>query len=148
MEFRISKPCPESWSDMVGNDRVRFCGRCKLNVYNLAIMKKEEIEALVRGSNGRLCGQLYMRGNRTATLRDCAGGARRKWVRRGAAVAGLLVLGAISWLLRSIDQPDRSIHPVWIRAVLNWIEPEQRPRMVKGDLCPVIPPAPMPPSGS
>jgi hypothetical protein len=149
MDLRISKPCPESWSDMVGNDRVRSCARCKLNVYNLALMKKEEIEALVRGSNGRLCGQLYMRGNRMATLRDCAGGARRKWGRRAVAVAGILVLGAFSWLLRGIDEPNRSIHPAWIQAVLHWIEPERRGNMLRGAIvCPPPPVAPTAPSGS
>ena len=133
---------------MVGNDRIRFCGRCKLNVYNLAVMNREEIEALVHASKGRLCGQLYMRGDRTATLRDCAGGSRRKWVRRAVAVAGILVLGAFSWLLRGIDEPNRSLHPAWIQAVLNWIEPERRPRMVRGDIaCPPPRVGPTAPTG-
>ena len=148
MDLRISSPCPESWSGMAGNDRVRFCGRCKLNVYNLAVMSPGEVEAIVRGTKGRLCGQLYMRGDRTATLRDCAGGARRKWVRRAVAVAGILVLGAFSWLLRGIDEPNRSMHPSWIRAVLNWIEPERRPTMVRGEIAfPPPPGGPKAPTG-
>jgi hypothetical protein len=145
MDLRISSPCPESWAGMAGNDRVRFCGRCKLNVYNLVAMKRQEVEALVRNTNGRLCGRLYVRGDGTATVRNCAGGTRRKLVRRAVAFAGILVLGAFSWLLRGIDEPDRSVHPVWIRAVLNWIEPERRPRLLPGEIsCPV--PVPTPPS--
>ena len=130
---------------MPGNDRIRFCGRCDLNVYNLTVMSREEIDALVRSRNGRLCGRLYLRGGRKATLRDCAGGRRVKLARRAVALAVLLVIGAVSWMLRRVDEPDRSIHPPLIRKVLNWIEPEQkqiRATMV-GSLCPPpVPPAP------
>jgi hypothetical protein len=150
MELRISSPCPESWDEMPGDDRVRFCNRCSLNVYNLAVMSREEVDALVQSRRGqRLCGRLYMRGNRTATLRDCAGGRRVKLVRRAAALAVMLVIGAVSWMLRKVEEPDRSIHPPLIRKALNWIEPERtKPRrMVMGELpAPPAPPPPAPPA--
>ncbi len=47
MELIVSSPCPKTWEELVGNDRVRFCGQCHLNVYNLTIMKPAEIEQLV-----------------------------------------------------------------------------------------------------
>jgi hypothetical protein len=147
MNMRISSPCPESWDQMAGNERVRYCGRCKLNVYNLAIMSRQEIEGLVRKTGGQLCGRLYMRGDRTATLRDCAGGARRQWTRRAIAVGVLLVLAAVSWMLRQIDTSDRSMHPPFVRKVLNWIDPEPEPRrtIIMGKMiCPVPPPPPPP----
>jgi hypothetical protein len=133
---------------MPGDDRVRYCNRCSLNVYNLAVMSREETEALVRNRKGRLCGRLYLRGNRTATLRDCAGGRRLKLVRRAVALAAMLVIGAVSWLLRNVDEPDRSIHPPLIRKALNWIEPQRtsnRSVMAMGEVCP--PPAPPAPPG-
>jgi hypothetical protein len=129
---------------MPGDDRVRYCNRCSLNVYNLAVMSPEETEALVRNRTGRLCGRLYLRGNKKATLRDCAGNRRLKWVRRAAALAAMLVIGAVSWMLRKVDEPDRSVHPPLIRKALNWIEPERtttvKPPMLLGEVCP--PPAP------
>ena len=148
MNLKVSSPCPESWAGMAGSDRVRYCGRCNLNVYNLAIMSRQEIEALVRKTGGRLCGRLYMRGDRTATLSDCKGGARHRWTRRAVAVGVLLVLAAVSWMLRQIDTSDRSMHPPLIRRVLNWIDPEREnpPAMIMGKMmCPVPPPAPPPP---
>ena len=132
MNLRISSPCPESWEKMAGNDRIRYCGRCNLNVYNLAVMSREEVEGLVKKTNGQLCGRLYMRGDRTATLRDCNGVRRHRWVRRAVAVAVLLVLAAVSWMLRRIEEPSRSIHPPLIRKVLNWIKPEAEPPMLMG----------------
>lgn len=148
--MRISSPCPESWAGMAGDDRVRFCGRCKLNVYNLAVLKPHEIEALLRRTNGRLCGRLYRRGDRTATLKDCAGSRSRKLVRRAVAAGIILLLAGFSWLLRTtVNEPDRSMHPQWIRTVLHWIEPEpDRGRgMIMGRMvCPTPRPAPPPPT--
>src|SRR5262249_10788550 len=35
---RIASPCHARWEDMVGNDRARFCGQCRKNVYNFSAM--------------------------------------------------------------------------------------------------------------
>ena len=147
MNLRISSPCPESWDEMAGDDRIRFCGRCNLNVYNLTVMSREEIEALVRDRNGKLCGRLYMRGSRKATRTDCGGARRLKLVRRAVALAVMLVIGAVSWMLRKVEEPDRSIHPPLIRKALNFIEPERKPTryIVMGEL-PAPPPNPAPPA--
>jgi hypothetical protein len=126
---------------MAGDDRTRYCTRCNLNVYNLAVMKRGEVELLFRAAKGRVCGRLYVRKDRTATLRECAGSRARKTVRRAAAVAIILALGAFSWIMRGIDEPDRSIHPTWVRKVLDWIEPERRSMMLAGDIAPPPPPA-------
>jgi hypothetical protein len=31
-DLHIAKPCPVSWADMKGDDRVRFCSHCSLHV--------------------------------------------------------------------------------------------------------------------
>ena len=38
----IASPCTASWDDMEGDDKVRFCGECELNVYNLSAMTEGE----------------------------------------------------------------------------------------------------------
>jgi hypothetical protein len=148
--MKVSSPCPESWAGMAGDDKVRFCRRCSLNVYNLAAMKPHEIEALVRKTSGRLCGRIYVRQDRTATLRDCGSSRAKSRVRRAVAVSIILLLAGFSWMLRSaIKEPNRSMHPQWVQTVLNWIEPEQdRGRgMIMGKMvCPTPPtPPPTPP---
>ena len=47
---RIASPCSASWERMEGDERVRFCRECNLNVYNLSGMTKREAESLVAGS--------------------------------------------------------------------------------------------------
>jgi hypothetical protein len=139
-----------SWDKMPGGDQVRYCGHCRLNVYNLAEMSREEVDAIVRTSKGRLCGRLYMRGDRTATLQDCPRGSARRKVRRAMAVVGVLLLGALGWLLRISGDRDRSMHPQWVRDVIEWVDPKPGGgTMMVGSICP--PPRsqpPAPPSGT
>ena len=51
---RIAAPCPASWEHMKGDDRVRFCGECQLNVYNFAELSDEEVQKLILETEGRL----------------------------------------------------------------------------------------------
>jgi Carboxypeptidase regulatory-like domain len=45
--IRIEKPCGESWEAMPGDVRVRRCGSCDRDVYNVASMMPEQIEAML-----------------------------------------------------------------------------------------------------
>ncbi|MEZ5428906.1 MAG: ankyrin repeat domain-containing protein [Pyrinomonadaceae bacterium] len=53
--LKVTSPCNESWEQMTGNDRVRFCSHCDLNVNNLSEMTRKEAFRLVRRSEGRIC---------------------------------------------------------------------------------------------
>jgi hypothetical protein len=145
MDLKISSPCPMRWESLAGDDRIRYCGRCRLNVYNLAEMSRDEVEGIVRTTRGRLCGRLYLRGDRTATLRDCPGGRGRlvgRGIRKAAIGIGVLVFALIC---RSFERPDFSDFPQWVRDIAAWIDP-QAPRgggFVVGRL-PCPPPAPPP----
>jgi ankyrin repeat protein len=52
---RVADPCTESWEQMTGNDRVRFCSHCAKDVNNISEMTRNEVARLVRRSGGRLC---------------------------------------------------------------------------------------------
>lgn len=43
----IAMPCSVDWDDMKGDDKVRLCGGCNKNVYNLSSMSKKEAEDLL-----------------------------------------------------------------------------------------------------
>ena len=51
--LRIAAPCSASWDRMLGDDRVRHCGDCNKNVYNLSGMTRDEAEALIAGEERR-----------------------------------------------------------------------------------------------
>src|SRR3954469_22981979 len=73
---RVASPCPADWDSMKGDDRVRFCGQCNLNVYNLSGMTRDEAEELVNSAEGRLCVQLLVREDGTVLTQDCPVGLR------------------------------------------------------------------------
>lgn len=102
---RIASPCPAKWDEMIGDDRVRYCGQCTKNVYNLSAMPREEAEALLRAGYERdapggegICVRIYRRADGTVLTTDCPDGVRRKKRRLaifGAVGAGLMAAGAV-----------------------------------------------------
>jgi hypothetical protein len=81
-DLRIATPCRADWDEMQGDDRVRFCGQCEKNVYNLSAMPRDEAEALVREKEGRLCVRFYQRQDGTVLTADCPVGVRRRRLRQ------------------------------------------------------------------
>ncbi|MBC8135987.1 MAG: hypothetical protein H8F28_08895, partial [Fibrella sp.] len=39
---RVATPCRAEWARMIGDDKSRYCGSCKKNVYNLSAMTGKE----------------------------------------------------------------------------------------------------------
>src|ERR1700682_694727 len=54
-DIRVAAPCPADWNKMIGDERVRHCAECNLNVYNLSAMCEPEVQKLIVASQGRLC---------------------------------------------------------------------------------------------
>ena len=91
---RIAAPCKADWDSMFGNERVRFCGQCSLNVYNLSEMTKADAELLVARTEGRLCVRFYRRTDGSILTRNCPEGLRalkRRLSRVASAVGTALV---------------------------------------------------------
>lgn len=93
-QLRVASPCPTSWERMTGNDQVRFCDLCNLNVYNLAELTRKEAAALIAKMEGRLCARLFRRSDGTVITRDCPvglGAIRRRVARLTGAVFATIV---------------------------------------------------------
>ena len=69
--LRVASPCSMDWDAMHGDERTRFCGDCKLNVYNLSGMTRYDAEHLLRMHEGRLCVRYYQRADGTILTQDC-----------------------------------------------------------------------------
>jgi len=72
----VASPCPANWDAMTGDDRVRHCSQCDLNVYNLSEMTSGEALRLVNQTEGRLCVRFLRRADGTMITRDCPVGLR------------------------------------------------------------------------
>jgi hypothetical protein len=93
----VAAPCSADWDEMIGNDRARFCGQCKLNVYNLSGMTKREAENLIAGAEGRLCIRFYRRADGTILTENCPVGLRAL-KRRMSRVARATLSAILSFL--------------------------------------------------
>jgi hypothetical protein len=87
VQFRIASPCSADWDRMPGNDRVRYCSQCQLNVYNFSALSAREINRLVLKHEGRLCGRYYQRADGTMLAQNCPVAVRAmlRWTSRAAA---------------------------------------------------------------
>ena len=95
-QVRVASPCNASWDDMTGDDRVRFCGKCEKNVFNISAMPREDAEQLLRErAGGELCVRFFQRTDGTILTEDCPVGVRKKRRRQIAfAVAGAGAMAA------------------------------------------------------
>ncbi len=96
--LRVAAPCPVPWETMTGDDRVRRCNECELNIFNISEMTADEVEGLVQSRDGRMCIRLYRRADGTVLTKDCPVGLRalQKRLGRYAAAAFASVLGLFS----------------------------------------------------
>ncbi len=53
--IRSPLPCAKDWNEMIGDERVRFCGACAKNVYNLSAMPRREARKFVALNSGKVC---------------------------------------------------------------------------------------------
>jgi hypothetical protein len=83
-QIEISSPCTVSWEEMRaaggagGDERVRFCGQCRQNVYNVEAMSRLEARRLIAAREGRVCVRILRRPDGTVVTADC-------WARLRAA---------------------------------------------------------------
>jgi hypothetical protein len=83
--IEIPIPCDVPWDGMPGDERVRHCGQCRQNVYNVASLTRAEA---VRLLGARACLRIYRRPDNTILTSDC----RERL--RAARKKGLLVFAA------------------------------------------------------
>jgi hypothetical protein len=89
---------------MFGDERVRHCSSCNLNVYNLSGMTRREVSDLVHLAEGRLCIRFFRRKDGTLLTADCPIGMK-----------------VISPLARIIAFALAAAIPIWgTFVVVNW----------------------------
>lgn len=107
-DVRIASPCASDWAKMTGDDRVRHCAECNLNVYNFAAMTGFEIADLLANRRGRrVCARIYRRADGTMITQDCPKGLRAV-IRRVSQVAGAAFAAAMSLNFAVAQSPASS----------------------------------------
>jgi ankyrin repeat protein len=109
--LKIVAPCEADWDSMIGNDQVRFCEHCNLQVNNLSGMTRAEAMRLVERSQGRLCVRFGQRANGEVLTRQLPKklhhiGRRASRIAAGAFSATL----SLSSTTAQTTKPDSSTH--------------------------------------
>jgi len=94
----VASPCPAEWDKMTGDDQCRYCASCRLNVYKISEMTRQDAKALIlekEGVEDGVCIQLCRRKDGTIMTQDCPVGVlrfRRRIVKVFGALAASLTL--------------------------------------------------------
>lgn len=133
--IKVASPCSQDWGAMIGSERKRYCGECKLNVYNLSGMTLTEAENLIQNSEGRLCVRFYRRDDGTILTQDCPVGWRAVKMRAtkmATAFASLIVgliggLGLNTFMRSSSNVEVGKMMPLNINSNINKPKPSPTP---------------------
>jgi hypothetical protein len=106
-QIRIAEPCNASWDRMQGDERVRFCGECRKNVYNLSAMSREEAEGLVHELEGHLCVRFYQRRDGTVLTDNCPVGVRKARAWLSVQLAGIAATFASLLSLAPVERSEQ-----------------------------------------
>jgi len=106
----VATPCPADWNAMSGDDRVRFCGDCGRNVYNISALTRRQVYRLVEAHEGKPpCIRMFRRPDGTIVTRRCLAdlhaAARSVWLRACAYAAMAVAFWTNVLLGREIGHP-------------------------------------------
>lgn len=151
---KIASPCSQDWNAMLGDDRKRFCRSCKLNVYNLSGMTKDEAENLLINAEGRLCVRFYKRSDGTVLTQDCPVGwaAFKRRISKTAAAFASLLFGVVGGLGFSSYFGKSEDERVYTTGIMASPTPKKSPKTtptpkeieIMGEIAPVKSPTPNP----
>src|SRR5438128_1668511 len=94
----VRRPCHIEWAAMPGDARVRTCGSCVKQVYNLSAMSKEEARELIVRHEGKICVRFYRRADGTVVTADCSRATVGSRLMQAAAAIVFLAGGVLGFV--------------------------------------------------
>jgi hypothetical protein len=109
---------------MRGDERVRFCDRCSLNVYNLSALSEADALHLVKRTEGKVCVRFYQRRDGTILTRDCpiGGALLRKSVLGVNALVALVAAALAAFVMGAGPTGEPRGRAGWLAQVEKWWE--------------------------
>jgi hypothetical protein len=77
-ELHIASPCSAKWDEMAGDEKIRHCSECRLDVHNLSAMTEQEAAGLFSSHAELPCVRFYQRTDGTILFQDCPEGLAHK----------------------------------------------------------------------
>ncbi|MEL6714008.1 MAG: hypothetical protein AAFP86_09550 [Planctomycetota bacterium] len=130
--IEIDEPCSKRWGDLEGGGTKRFCDACSLHVVDGSALTRGEAEALVQGSDERVCMRLELDpdGRPVHVTEDARARIRARLL--GVGLAGALV----ACTDRAPEPvPDEGSDPEPAETRIENPEPLERPIEILGAVC-------------
>jgi hypothetical protein len=110
--IQIRTPCSKQWSELIGDDRRRFCSACSLHVHNATQLTRAEATELITSGESRVCLRVEYDASGAPLFREPApAGARAGVSWNRAARAGRWALSAFAGLLAACNGGVQSSAP-------------------------------------
>ena len=113
-QISIEVPCNEPWEGMHGDERSRYCTRCRQRVYNISAMRLDEALAIIDSSKPR-CVRFFRRPDGTVTTKNC-----RALLRTARRKLGFELLGSADF---EYPKGMLSPHNIWRLVLSAWSPP-------------------------
>lgn len=126
--LQVVTPCSVPWATMQGDDRVRFCDRCRKSVYNIEAMDRAEALSVIRRAEGA-CVRIRRRPDGTVTTADCRSRLRRAR-RRGLLAFAFVLFVALPVQLLAQAFGLHSLAGLWRPKPAPWTLGEPAPRVM------------------
>jgi hypothetical protein len=138
----IAMPCSVGWDEMKGDNKVRLCGGCNKNVYNISEMSKKEAEEVLSAPTlpciqiARTSDGAIVTNEGTIGAKECATGIEEKsnvihgfWSYGKSAVSAILSLIA-TFTPQLASAADEKTKPIMTRGKPAVIAPKLHPQQV------------------
>ncbi len=110
--LKIAAPCQVSWDSMEGDERVRHCGSCNKNVYNVSNMTGVEANKFLQLTAAKACVRFYQRADGTILVDNCPAGLRllrNRWRKIAASISTLIGLAQGIFLSAFAQELSKSL---------------------------------------
>jgi hypothetical protein len=108
-DYKKAMTCDSTWDDMQGTGAIRFCNRCRLNVYDFHKKDLKEAEEMIFQKEGKRDFTLYKRGDDKFLIANCPVAMKKqRIIGAGVACLVLVVLG-IFYVLSALPPPPAQI---------------------------------------
>lgn len=107
LPVQLDLPCQVPWDQMAGDERVRFCTQCNLNVHNLSAMTEDEAAVFLAMRGGRVCvayerradgGAVFAGARSLPVIQYATPTRRRRWLVPAAIAGAIATAGAAAAL--------------------------------------------------
>lgn len=109
--YKQSLPCSSIWDKLQGTDRVRFCNKCSLQVYDFSKVELPEAEEIIFQKEGKRQFVLFKRPDGKFLTANCPVAVKNRYMMITGIAVGIVVIGGLIVLMALNPPPKPAANP-------------------------------------